>query len=142
MLSMLSDSQFLIPSLQRRSVNQKNTWRHRKDVQQDTQIRSDCYAAERSSADSVCISFTEKLFVTVELAALEGLTAVGWDTTGFEAKYVETQGDFARVTISTTHGGFSAIMQRQGNIWNLVAHGSAFNPAELEVLNVSLSILE
>lgn len=80
--------------------------------------------------------------VTIEQAALDGLAEIGWDTTGFAAELVKTEGSFARVSISTANGGFSAIMQRQGSTWGVVAHGSAFNPADLEALSVPLSILE
>jgi hypothetical protein len=75
-------------------------------------------------------------------AALAGLNAIGWDTTGFTAETELVDGDFARVTIHTSNppGGFTAFLQQKDS-WQLIAHGSAFNPVELHELGIPDSVL-
>jgi hypothetical protein len=85
----------------------------------------------------------EAVSAEIEYAALTGLAEIGWDTTGFDAKLVKVEGNFARVAITSSEppGGFSAVLSYESGLWGVVAHGSAFNPADLEELGVPLSIL-
>ncbi len=66
-------------------------------------------------------------------AALAGLARIGWDIAGFSAEVEVIDGDFARVLIHSSDppGGFSAYLARAGGSWDVLAHGSAFNPQEL-----------
>lgn len=79
----------------------------------------------------------------IAAAALAGLQAIGWDIAGFEAKTEVVDGDYARVTITTTNppGGFTAFMVRQASEWTVAAHGSAFNPEELKTMGFPDSVL-
>lgn len=76
-------------------------------------------------------------------AALAGLQQIGWDINGFSAETVAVDGNYARVTITSASppGGFSAFMMRQDGQWTLAAHGSAFNPDELEAMGFPGSVL-
>lgn len=76
-------------------------------------------------------------------AAMAGLEKIGWDVEGFSAEVTAVDGDYARVTISTTNppGGFTAFMVRQAGEWTVAAHGSAFNPEELKTMGFPDSVL-
>lgn len=76
-------------------------------------------------------------------AALAGLQAIGWDITGFTAEIEVVDGDYARVLIHSSNppGGFTAFLQRKADGWQVIAHGSAFNPAELQEQGIPNSLL-
>jgi predicted small secreted protein len=78
----------------------------------------------------------------VAAAALTGLTAIGWDTTGFTAETELVDGDFARVTIHSSDppGGFTVFLQQKDG-WQVIAHGSGYNPVELHGLGIPDSVL-
>ncbi len=76
-------------------------------------------------------------------AALAGLQQVGWDINGFSAETTVIDGDYARVTITSTDppGGFTAFMKQKGGHWTVAAHGSAYNPDELKTMGFPDSVL-
>lgn len=85
----------------------------------------------------------EQESATVSAAALDGLKEIGWDVSGFSAETEAIDGAYARVLISSSNppGGFTAYLQRQAEGWQVIAHGSAFNPAELAALGIPESVL-
>ncbi len=78
-------------------------------------------------------------------AALAGLEAIGWDVEdgGFTAEVVAEDGDYARVTISSTNppGGFTVFMMKQEGQWTVAAHGSAFNPDDIKAMGFPDSVM-
>lgn len=76
-------------------------------------------------------------------AALADLQQIGWDVEGFSAEVTAVDGDYARVTITSTNppGGFTAFMMRQDGQWTVAAHGSAYNPEELKTMGFPDSVL-
>jgi hypothetical protein len=76
-------------------------------------------------------------------ATLSGLEAIGWDVTNFTAETQAVAGDYARVRVESSNppGGFNVFLQRQQGSWQVIAHGSAFNPAELQALGIPDSVL-
>ncbi len=77
-------------------------------------------------------------------AALIGLEQIGWDVAGFSAETVALEDDYARVTITSINppGGFAAFMRQQDGEWILLTQGSAFNPAELQVMGIPDALIE
>ncbi|MBE2201251.1 MAG: hypothetical protein IAE79_21735 [Anaerolinea sp.] len=76
-------------------------------------------------------------------ATLAGLEAIGWDVTNFTAVTEAVDKDYARVRVESNNppGGFNVFLQRQQGSWQVIAHGSAFDPAELRGLGVPDSVL-
>lgn len=76
-------------------------------------------------------------------AAIASLEEIGWDVEGFTAEMEAVAGDYARVRIDSVNppGGFTAYVQKQDDDWEVIAHGSAFNPEELKALGIPDGIL-
>jgi hypothetical protein len=75
-------------------------------------------------------------------AALADLAALGWDVSDFTAEVEAVERNYARVLIRSHNppGGFTAFLHRQEG-WQVIAHGSAFNPAQLQKLGMPNSVL-
>jgi hypothetical protein len=76
-------------------------------------------------------------------ATLAGLAAIGWDIDGFEAEVQAVEGDYAKVLVHSSNppGGFTAYMQQVDGQWTLLTQGSAFNPADLEAMDIPDSLI-
>lgn len=77
----------------------------------------------------------------IEQAVLDGLRSLNADVTGATIAVEEVLGDYAYTTVSTSHGGFSAYVKRDGAAWTLLTQGSAFNPEELRGLGIPESLI-
>ena len=75
-------------------------------------------------------------------AALADLAALGWDVSDFTAEVEAVGGNYARVLIRSHNppGGFTAFLHQQDR-WQVIAHGSAFNPVQLQELGIPSSVL-
>lgn len=75
-------------------------------------------------------------------AALADLAALGWDVSDFTVEVEAVERNYARVLIRSHNppGGFTAFLHRQDS-WQLIAHGSAFNPVQLQELGIPNSVL-